>query len=54
MKNKYTVNNIFNNDGIPFNEIITKLVSSFIDQDLNMFEDINKLSSNIGYRLENN
>ena len=32
MKNKYTVNNIFNDDGIPFNE----------------------LSSNIGYRLENN
>ena len=51
MKNKYTVSNIFNNDGIPFNELIEKLVSSFIDQDLNLFEDNTILTLDIDQKL---
>lgn len=47
MKNKYTISNIFNDDGIPFNELIMKLISSFIDQDLNIFEGSNILTSDI-------
>ena len=37
MQNKYKVNNIFNNEGISFNDLVTKLVASFIDKDLNLF-----------------
>lgn len=51
MQNKYKVNNIFNNDGIPFNDLITKLVTSFLDQDLNLFESNDIITSDIDQNL---
>ena len=37
MKNKYIVNNIFNEEGLPFDELITKLISNFLEKDLDLF-----------------
>ena len=39
MNNKYKVNNIFNDDGIIFNDLITKTILSFIEQDISIMED---------------
>ncbi len=39
MKNKYTVNNIFNNDGIPFTDLVAKIITSFLDEDLELVQN---------------
>ena len=37
MENKYKVNNIFNEEGLTFNELITKFLDSFLDKELNIY-----------------
>ena len=39
MNKKYTVNNIYNDNGISFNELVSKIFKSFLDEDLNIFEN---------------
>lgn len=39
MDKKYTVNNIYNDNGIFFNDLVSKLFTSFLDEDLNIFEN---------------
>ena len=47
MKNKYKVNNIFNNDGISFNDLITKIFTSFLNEDLVLQESNDMIISNV-------
>jgi len=42
MNKKYQVNNIFNDNGLIFNEIISKFIISFLDNDFELLSfDIN-------------
>jgi len=51
MKNKYTVNNIFNNDGIPFTDLVAKIFTSFLDEDLELQENDDTIISDIVQNL---
>lgn len=55
MKNKYVVNNFFNNDGIPFTDLITKILTSFLNDELMLVDNNNIIFSDIvkKIRLEN-
>ena len=39
MKKEYKVNNIFNENGVTFNELIDTFLSSFLDKELNNQEN---------------
>ena len=51
MKNKYTVNNIFNNDGIPFTDLVAKIFTSFLDEDLELVQNDDIIISDIVQNL---
>ena len=47
MKNKYIVNNIFNNDGILFQDLITKIFTSFLNEDISLQKNDDIISMDI-------
>lgn len=51
MKNKYTVNNIFNNYGIPFTDLVAKILTSFLDEDLELVQNDDIIISDIVQNL---
>ena len=51
MKNKYIVNNIFNNDGILFTDLVAKIFTSFLDEDLELQENDDIIISDIVQNL---
>ena len=51
MKNKYTVNNIFNNDGILFTDLVAKIFTSFLNEDLELIQNDNIIISDIVQNL---
>ena len=46
MDKKYTVNNVFDENGITLNDLITNLFITFLDEDLNVLE-FNDISNEI-------
>ena len=51
MKNKYIVNNIFNNNGILFQDLIKKIFTSFLDEDLEFVQNDDIIISDIVQNL---
>ena len=51
MKNKYIVNNIFNNNGILFQDLIKKIFTSFLNEDISLQENNDIIISDIVQNL---
>lgn len=51
MNKDYKVNNIFNEDGITLNDLISKIFTSFQDEDLSLFESNDIMNLDIALNL---
>lgn len=51
MNKEYKVNNIFNEDGITLNDLISKIFTSFQDEDLSLFESNDIMNLDIALNL---
>lgn len=51
MNKEYKVNNIFNEDGIKLNDLISKIFTSFQDEDLSLFESNDIINLDIALNL---
>ena len=51
MNKEYKVNNIFNEDGITLNDLISKIFTSFQDEDLSLFESNDIINLDIALNL---
>ena len=51
MNKEYKVNNIFNEDGITLNDFISKIFTSFQDEDLSLFESNDIMNLDIALNL---
>lgn len=51
MNKDYKVNNIFNEDGITLNDLISKIFTSFHDEDLSLFESNDIMNLDIALNL---
>ena len=47
MKKEYKVNNIFNENGITLNELISNFLASFLDKEFNLYENNGIINSDI-------
>ena len=51
MNKEYKVNNIFKEDGITLNDLISKIFTSFQDEDLSLFESNDIINLDIALNL---
>ena len=51
MNKEYKVNNIFKEDGITLNDLISKIFTSFQDEDLSLFESNDIMNLDIALNL---
>ena len=51
MNKEYKVNNIFNEDGITLNDLISKIFTSFQDENLSLFESNDIMNLDIALNL---
>ena len=54
MNKEYKVNNIFNEDSITLNDLICKIFTSFLDEELDLFKSIDVVTTNISLNLYDN
>lgn len=47
MEQEYKVNNVFNENGLTFNEIINNFLVSFLDKEFNLLENNGIISTDI-------
>ena len=47
MKKEYKVNNIFNENGLPFEELISTFLLSFLDKELGLYENNSMINASI-------
>lgn len=47
MEKEYKVNNIFNENGVSFNELISAFLTSFLDKEFNNHENNGIINTNI-------
>lgn len=47
MENEYKVNNIFNETGVTFNELISNFLISFLDKEFNIYENNGIINTDI-------
>ena len=51
MNKEYKVNNIFKEDGVTLNDLISKIFTSFQDEDLSLFESNDIINLDIALNL---
>jgi len=51
MNKKYKINNIFNENGLTLNDLISKIFTSFQDEDLSLFESDDTINLDIALNL---
>ncbi len=47
MEKEYKVNNIFNENGITLNELISNFLTSFLDKEFNLYENNGIINTDI-------
>ena len=47
MDKEYKINNIFNEDGLTFNELISTFLVSFLDKEFNLYDKFGIISTGI-------
>ena len=51
MNTEYNINNVFNSNGITFNELISNFLISFLDKEFNIYGNNGRINTEMGSNL---